>query len=139
VPIPTADDPAAGATSAISFEHMLVLVAVALALSAGMVRQVFKLLVVQRLRRRRSALRSQWEAATTARAPALPDLGNMSSPARHADVVHDPVAAARSDDIARKPANRPDPSRDLAEHGIEDRSIEASLQQILHDLRRAAA
>jgi hypothetical protein len=138
MPIPTADDPAAGASDT-KFEHMLILVALALALSAGMVRQVFKLLVVQRLRRRRSALRSQWEAASAMHAPALPELGNLTSPGRRADVVHDRVAAAHSDDIARKPAHRRDPSHDVAEHGIEDHSIEESLQQLLHDLRRAAA
>jgi hypothetical protein len=138
MPAPTADDPAATATSDIRFEHMLVLLAVALLLTAGMVRQVFKLLVVQRLRRRRSALRSQWEAASATRAPMLRELGNTSSAIRHADVVHDP-AAARVDDVARQPTKLRDPSHELAEYGVEDRRLDEGLQRLLHDLRRAAA
>jgi hypothetical protein len=138
-PVPTAADLAAGATSNIKFEHMLALVAAALALAAGMVRQVFKLFAVRRLRRRRSALRSQWEAASATRAPVSSAFANMVSVVRHADVVHDPVAATRSADIARQPASRRDPSHDIAEYGVEDRCIEESLQRLLHDLRRAAA
>jgi hypothetical protein len=136
-PVPTATDLAAGATSNIRLEHMLALVAAALALAAVIVRKVFKLFVVRRLRRRRSALRSQWEAASATRAPVSSAFANMVAAVRHADVVHDPVAATRSADIARKPAGRRDPSHDIA--GIEDRCIEESWRRLLHDLRRAAA
>jgi hypothetical protein len=139
MPTPTAGDPAAAATSDIRFEHMLVLLAVALLLTAGMVRQVVKLLVVRRLRRRRSALRSQWDAASAARAPMLPELGNTSSAIPHAEVVHDPAAAARFDDVARQPTKLRDASHELAQYGIEDRRIDEGLQRLLHDLRRAAA
>ena len=40
---------------------------------------------------------------------------------------------------ARKLAGRTDPSRDMSEYDIEDRSMEEGLQRLLHDLRRAAA
>jgi len=137
-PVPTAADQAAGA---IRFEHMLALIAAALALAAVVVRQVFKLFAVRRFRRRRSAHRSQWEVASATPAPVSPEFANMLAAVRHADVVHDPVAATRSADIARKPASRRNPSHDIAEYGIEDRCIEESLRRLrlLHDLRRAAA
>jgi hypothetical protein len=121
---PAAADRAAGATSDITFEHMLALVAAALALAAAVVRQVFKLFAARRLRRRRSAMRA-----------------DMLSAVRHADVVHDPVAASPSADIARKPASRHNPSHDIAAYGIDDRCLEETLRRLrlLHELRRAAA
>jgi len=124
-PVPAAVDPAADARFDIKPEHLLALIAAALALAGVIVRKLVNLLVVRRLRRRRSALRSQWEAT---RATAIAD---MASAARHAEVVRDPVAAP--------PAIGRDPSLDIAEHGIEGRDIEESLQRLLHNLRRAAA
>src|SRR5262249_9039263 len=90
-PVPTAADPAAGAASNIRFEHIPALVAAALALAAVIIRKVFKLFLVRRLRRRRSALRSQWEAVSATRAPVSPASANMVSAVRYADVVDDPV------------------------------------------------
>jgi hypothetical protein len=115
-PVPAADDLAVGATSNIRFEHMLALVAAVLALAAGMVRQVFKLFVVRRLRRRRSALRREWEAASATRAPVSSAFADMVPVVRH--VVHDPVAATRFADIARRPASHRNPSHDIAEYGL---------------------
>ena len=128
--VPAAADPAAGATSDIKPEHLLALLAAALALAGMIVRKVVKFFVVRRLRRRRSTLRSQWEAER--------EFANMASAVRHADVVHEPVAATRAD-VARKPAMSRDPSRDIAESGLEDPDIEESLERLLHNLRRAAA
>jgi hypothetical protein len=114
-PLPAAADLAVGASN-IRFEHMLALVAAVLALAAGMVRQVFKLFVVRRLRRRRSALRREWEAASATRAPVSSAFADMVPVVRH--VVHDPVAATRFADIARRPASHRNPSHDIAEYGL---------------------
>jgi hypothetical protein len=116
-PVPTAADQAADATSNVRFEHMLALAAAALALAAVIARKVFKLFAVRWLRRRRSALRSQWDAVSATRAPVPSVFANTIAAGRHADVAHDPVGATRSAHIAR---------------------IEESLRLLLHDLRRAA-
>ena len=68
----SADDPGAAAASDLELEHMLALVAAALVLAAVIVRKVFKLFTVRRLRRRRSLLRSDWEAAGETRQWRLP-------------------------------------------------------------------
>src|SRR5262249_27640605 len=54
----------ADATSGITFERMLALFAAALVFAALIVRRIFKAFAIRRLRRRRSVLRGQWEAAS---------------------------------------------------------------------------
>jgi hypothetical protein len=117
-PVPAAVDPAADGPFDIKPEHLLALIAAALALAGVIVRKLVNLLVVRRLRRRRFALRSQWEAT---RATAIAD---MASAVRHADADRQPAISH---------------DHDIAEHGIEDPDIEESLQRLLHNLRRAAA
>jgi hypothetical protein len=130
-------DSASAVAFDMTFEHMLALLAAALALAAVIVRKIFKQLAVRRLRRRRSALRSQWEAAT--HAPVPDASANAASTVRHAEVVHEPAAAPRSADVDRRPANSRDPGHDFADDEIDDRRIEEGLRRLLHDLRRAAA
>jgi len=132
-PVPAAADPA-DATSGITFEWMLALFAAALGFAAIIARKIFKALVVRRLRRRRSVLRTQWEAES---ATAIAD---MASTARQADVVGGAVAAARSTEMTRGPMGGRDRSRhEIAEHYVEDPDVEESLQRLLHSLRRRAA
>jgi hypothetical protein len=136
--VPTAPDPAAGGAFNIRLEPMLALVAAALALAAVIGRKVVRLIVVRRLRRRRSALRSQWLAACAMQEPASA-FATTAAAARHADVAHDAVAATRSADGARRPAGRRDPGHDIAESGIEDRGIAGRLRGRRDDARRATA
>jgi len=137
--IPTAPDPAAGATSNIRLELVLALVAAALALAALIARKVVRLIVVRRIRRRRSALLGQWQAASATHVRASSAFANTASAAGHAGVDHDAVAATRSADSTRKREGRRDASHDIAKYGIDDRHIEERLRQRLHDSRRATA
>ena len=79
---------------------MLALVAAALVLAAVIVRKVFKLFTVRRLRRRRSLLRSDWEAAGETPAPVASAFADMVA-LHHADVDPD---ATRLADFSRMPA-----------------------------------
>ena len=74
-------------------------------------------------------------------APVSSAFADMMPAVHLADVDHDPLAAIRSADVARKPASRRNPGRDVADYGIDDRGIEESLRRLrlLHELRRAAA
>ena len=132
----SADDPGAAATSDLRLEHMLALIAAALLLAALTVRKVFKLFAVRRLRRRRrSLLRSQWQEAGAAPAPLPSAFADMMA-VHHAELDPD---AARFDNIARMPAASRNLSRAIAERDIEIGDIEATLQRLVHDLRRVAA
>jgi outer membrane biosynthesis protein TonB len=133
--VASADDPDAVATSDLRLEHMLALIAAALALAALIVRKVFKLFTVRRLRRRRSLLRSHWEAASPTPAPVASAFADMVA-VHHADVDPD---ATRLANIARMPAASRNLSRAIAERDVEIGDIEATLQRMVHDLRRAAA
>ena len=131
----SADDPGAAATSDLRLEHMLALVAAALVLAAVIVRKVFKLFTVRRLRRRRSLLRSDWEAAGETPAPVASAFADMVA-LHHADVDPD---ATRLADFSRMPAASRNLSHAIAERDIEIGDIEATLQRLVRDLRRVAA
>jgi hypothetical protein len=134
--VASADDPGAAATSDLRLEHMLALVAAALLLAAVIVRKVYKLFAVRRLRRRRrSLLRSHGEAASAAPAPLPSAFADMMA-VHHAELDPD---AARFDNIARMPAASRNLSHAIAERDIEIGDIEATLQRLVHDLRRVAA
>ena len=133
--VASADDPGAAATSGLRLGPMLALVAAALALAAVIVRKVFKLFTVRRLRRRRSVLRSDWEAAGATPVPVASAFADMVA-VHHADLDPD---ATRLADFAGMPAASRNLSRAIAERDIEIGDIEATLQRLVHDLRRVAA
>jgi hypothetical protein len=136
-PVLTAADLGATEASTVKADHMLALAAAALALAAILVRKIFKLFTVRRLRRRRSALRAQWDGAASAsgaRAPVAPAFAATPAPAHP-----NPPAAPRLVELARQPATRRNPNHDFDDHAIEDPDIEESLRRLLHDWRRAAA
>jgi hypothetical protein len=133
-PVASAEDPGAGAPFDIRLEHMLALFAAALALAAIIVRKVFKLFTARQLRRRRSLLRSHREEDASA-APVPSAFADMVA-VHHADVDPD---ATRLADFTRMPAASRNLSRAIAERDIEIGDIEATLQRMVHDLRRAAA
>jgi hypothetical protein len=129
----SADDPGAAVTSDLRLEHMLALVAAALLLAAVIVRKVYKLFAVRRLRRRRrSLLRPHGEAASAPVPSAFADMMAV----HHAELDPD---AARFDNIARMPAASRNLSRAITERDVEIGDIEATLQRLVHDLRRVAA
>ena len=115
---------------------MLAYVAAALAL-VMIVRKVFRLFAVRRLRWRRMALREQWneELRATRRgepvSPAFADMVAAPGPAQHRRKL---VAVPRIAEIARPPADEWDP-----DHDIEALDAEESLQQFLPRWRRVAA
>jgi hypothetical protein len=133
--VASADDPGGAVTSGLRLEHMLALIAAALALAAVIVRKVFKLFTVRRLRRRRSLLRSDWEAASETPVPVAAAFADMVA-VHHADLDPD---ATRLADFSRMPAASRNLSRAIAERDIEIGDIEATLQRLVHDLRRVAA
>ena len=130
----SADDPGAAATSDLR-PSMLALVAAALVLAAVIVRKVFKLFTVRRLRRRRSLLRSDWEAAGETPAPVVSAFADMVA-LHHADVDPD---ATRLADFSRMPAASRNLSHAIAERDIEIGDIEATLQRLVRDLWRDCA
>jgi hypothetical protein len=135
-PVLTAADLAAAEASPVKSAHMLALVAAALALAAFIIRKIFRLFAVRRLRLRRYNLRTQWDStasATANRQHVSPAFDSTVAAAHPADVVHNPVAATRPVHVAPRPATRRSPS-----HDIEDYDIEDSLRQLLRDWRRAA-
>jgi hypothetical protein len=141
-PVLTAADLDAAEASTVKADHMLALAAAALALAIMIVRKIFKLFTVRRLRRRRSALRAQWDGAARAsgvRAPVAPAFAATPAAARPVGGVHNRPAAPRLVELARQPARRRNPYHDFDDHPIEDPEIEESLRRLLHDWRRAAA
>jgi hypothetical protein len=141
-PVLTAADLDAAEVSTVKADHMLALAAAALALAAMIVRKIFKPFTVRRLRRRRSALRAQWDSAASAsgaRAPVAPAFAATPAAARPVGGVHNPRAAPRLVELARQPATRRNPNHDFDDHAIEDPEIEESLRRLLHDWRRVAA
>ena len=141
-PVLTAADLGAAEVSTVKADHMLALAAAALALAAMIVRKIFKLFTVRRLRRRRSALRAQWDGAASAsgaRAPVAPAFAATPAAAHPVGGVHNRPAAPRLVELARQPATRRNPNHDFDDHAIEDPEIEESLRRLLHDWRRAAA
>jgi hypothetical protein len=141
-PVLTAADLDAVEASTVKADHMLALAAAALALAVMIVRKIFKLFTVRRLRRRRSALRAQWDGAASAsgaRAPVAPAFAATPAAARPVRGVHNRPAAPRLVELARQPATRRNPNHDFDDHPIEDPEIEESLRRLLHDWRRAAA
>ena len=121
---------------AVRLEPMLAYVAAALAIIM-IVRKVFRLFAIRRLRRRRLALREQWNQELRAThscepvSPAFADTVAAPRPAQHRRKL---VAVPRTAEIPRPPADDHDP-----DHAIEALSVEESLQQLLHGWRRAAA
>ena len=116
---------------------MLAYVAAALAL-VMIVREVFRLFAVRRLRRRRMALREQWnqELQATRRGepvtPAFADMVAAPGPAQHRRKL---VAVPRIAEIAHPAADEWDP-----DHNTEALDVEESLQQFLPPRwRRVAA
>jgi hypothetical protein len=113
---------------------MLAYVAAALAL-VMIVRKVFRLFAVRRLRRRRMALREQWNQELQARrqgepvSPAFPDMVAAPRPAQHR---RKSVAVPRIAEIAHPPADERDPDHEALD-------VEESLQQFLPRWRRVAA
>jgi hypothetical protein len=115
---------------------MLAYVAAALALVI-IVRKVFRWFAVRRLRRRRVALREQWNQELQATrqggpvSPAFADVVAALRPTRHRRKL---VAVPRIAEIARPPADEWDP-----DHDIEALEAEESLRQFLPRWRRVAA
>ena len=105
---------------------MLAYVAAALAL-VMIVRKVFRLFAVRRLRRRRLALREQWNQdmrdASGRAGSGIADMVAAPGPAQHRRKL---VAVPRIAEIARPAADEWDP-----DHDIEALDVEESLQQFL--------
>jgi hypothetical protein len=139
-PVQTVADLGAAEASTVKADHMLALAAAALALAVMIVRKIFKLFTVRRLRR--SALRAQWDGAASAsgaRPPVAPAFAATPAAAHPVGGVHNRPAAPRLVEFARQPATRRNPNHDFDDHPIEDPEIEESLRRLLHDWRRAAA
>jgi len=115
---------------------MLAYVAAALAL-VMIVREVFRWFAVRRLRRRRLALREQWNQelwARRAREPVSPAFAGTIVASRPAQSRRKSVVVPRTAEIARPPADDRDPA-----HGREVIGAEETLQQLLYGRRRVAA
>ena len=113
----------------------LVYVAAALALLM-IVRKVFRLFAIRRLRRRRLALREQWnqERATRSRGPLSQAFAGTVAATRPAHSRHKSVAVPRTAEIPLPPADDRD-----SDHGIQALEAEESLQQLQYGWQRVAA
>jgi hypothetical protein len=116
-------------------EPMLVHVAAALVLLV-IVRRVFRLFAVRRLRRRRLALRDQWnqERETRSRGPTSQTWADTVAASCPAHSRRNLVAVPRTAEIPRPPAD----DRDSG-HGIQAPGVKESLQQHLYGRQRVAA
>ena len=114
---------------------MLVHVAAALALLM-IIRKIFRLFAIRRLRRRRLALREQWyqERATRSRGPISQAFAGTVAATRPAHSRHKSVAVPRTAEIPLPPADDRD-----SDHGIQAFEAKESLQQLLHGWQRVAA
>jgi hypothetical protein len=116
-------------------EPKLVYVAVALAFLM-IVRKVFRLFAIRRLRRRRLMLREQWnqERATRSREPIPQAFAGAVAATRPAHSGRNSVAVPRTAEIPLPPADDRD-----SDHGIQALEAEESLQQLLYGWQRVAA
>ena len=116
-------------------EPRFVYVAAALALLM-IVRKVFRLFAVRRLRRRRLALREQWneERATRSRGPISEAFAGTVAATRPANSRRKSVAVPRTAEIPRPPADDRD-----SDHGIQALEAKESLQHLLYGGQRVAA
>jgi hypothetical protein len=116
-------------------EPRFVYVAAALALLM-IVRKVFRLFAVRRLRRRRLALREQWneERATRSRGPLSQAFVGAVAATRQAHSRHKSVTVPRTAEIPLPPADDRD-----SDHGIQALEVKESLQQLLYGRQRVAA
>jgi hypothetical protein len=116
-------------------QPMLVYVAAALALLM-IVRKVFRSFALRRLRRRRLALREQWnqERATRSWEPISQAFAGPVAATRPAHARRKSVALPRVAEIPRPPADDRD-----SDHGIQALEAEESLQQLLYGRQRVAA
>jgi hypothetical protein len=138
-PVLSTADLAAAKPSTVKSEHMLGLAAVALALAAIIIRKIFKLFTIRRLRRRRHDLRVQWDGRENSSGPRKPVAPTTAAAAHLVAAIHKPPAAPRPVKFPRKPATRRNLSYDFDNHAIEDPEIEESLQRLLRTWRREAA
>jgi hypothetical protein len=133
-PIVTAASPGTPSIAQLSFQD-IVLLAAALALVGTILRSIFRLLLVRRLRRRRVALRRQWETAKATRPPRSAAVAASASAGRHADLARQRLAIAASIGIPRQRSWPQAPTDEPAAHAPR----EGSLLELLQNLRRAAA
>jgi hypothetical protein len=113
----------------------LVYIAAALALLI-IVRKVFRLFAIRRLRRRRLALREQWNEwrATRSRGPLSEAFAGTVAATRTAHSGRNSVAVPRTAEIPRPPADDRD-----SDHGIQALEAKESLQHLLYGGQRVAA
>ena len=133
-PVVTAASPGTPSIAKVGFED-IILIAAAVALVGTILRSSFRLLVVRRLRRRRVALRRQWETASATHPAVSAAVAASASAGRHADLARQPPGIAPSIGIPRQRPWRQAPTDDLGAQAPR----EGSLQELLQNLRRAAA